>query len=539
MRNRSSRFALSERKQTSSAYQLHEETGNCECITFNYAINEDNADMKLRWSQINWTEAEEQVSRLQIRIVKATLEQKWRLVKRLQYLMTNSFYAKAIAVKRVITNKGKRTPGIDGELWKTDAEKMKAVNELNCQTYHAKPLKRIYIEKFGKTEKRPLGIPTMRDRAMQALQLLALEPVAETTADRISFGFRKYRSPEDAREYAFRILSRKDSPQWILEGDIKSCFDKISHEWMMEHIPTDKRILKEFMKCGYINKGKLYPTTEGSPQGGVISPTYANMVLDGMEPMILNVYWRSKVKKTFGVKYNSHKVHMVRFADDFIVTASDKETLEAIKQMLESFLRERGLTLSMEKTVITHINSGFDFLGWNFRKFKGKLIIKPSSKSMRKVTKKISEIIKNNRTTKQEILIQRLNQVLIGWANYHQGTCAKKCFGTIDNRTWKMLWKWAKRRHPNKKHQWIVDKYWKEYKGRRWAFRTEKSILFSMSDMPIVRKSQMALDKNAFLDKEYFQKRSQKHRQKRKMAMSSNNAAHIGIMCYRCVSGMQ
>lgn len=539
MRNRSSRFALSERKQTSSAYQLHEETGNCECITFNYAISEDNADMKLRWSQINWTEAEEQVSRLQIRIVKATLEQKWRLVKRLQYLMTNSFYAKAIAVKRVITNKGKRTPGIDGELWKTDVEKMKAVNELNCQTYHAKPLKRIYIEKFGKTEKRPLGIPTMRDRAMQALQLLALEPVAETTADRISFGFRKYRSPEDAREYAFRILSRKDSPQWILEGDIKSCFDKISHEWMMEHIPTDKRILKEFMKCGYINKGKLYPTTEGSPQGGVISPTYANMVLDGMEPMILNVYWRSKVKKTFGVKYNSHKVHMVRFADDFIVTASDKETLEAIKQMLESFLRERGLTLSMEKTVITHINSGFDFLGWNFRKFKGKLIIKPSSKSMRKVTKKISEIIKNNRTTKQEILIQRLNQVLIGWANYHQGTCAKKCFGTIDNRTWEMLWKWAKRRHPNKKHQWIVDKYWKEYKGRRWAFRTEKSILFSMSDMPIVRKSQMALDKNAFLDKEYFQKRSQKHRQKRKMAMSSNNAAHIGIMCYRCVSGMQ
>lgn len=539
MRNRSSRFTLSERKQTSSAYQLHEETGNCECITFNYAISEDNADMKLRWSQINWTEAEEQVSRLQIRIVKATLEQKWRLVKRLQYLMTNSFYAKAIAVKRVITNKGKRTPGIDGELWKTDAEKMKAVNELNCQTYHAKPLKRIYIEKFGKTEKRPLGIPTMRDRAMQALQLLALEPVAETTADRISFGFRKYRSPEDAREYAFRILSRKDSPQWILEGDIKSCFDKISHEWMMEHIPTDKRILKEFMKCGYINKGKLYPTTEGSPQGGVISPTYANMVLDGMEPMILNVYWRSKVKKTFGVKYNSHKVHMVRFADDFIVTASDKETLEAIKQMLESFLRERGLTLSMEKTVITHINSGFDFLGWNFRKFKGKLIIKPSSKSMRKVTKKISEIIKNNRTTKQEILIQRLNQVLIGWANYHQGTCAKKCFGTIDNRTWKILWKWAKRRHPNKKHQWIVDKYWKEYKGRRWAFRTEKSILFSMSDMPIVRKSQMALDKNAFLDKEYFQKRSQKHRQKRKMAMSSNNAAHIGIMCYRCVSGMQ
>ena len=213
--------------------------------------------MKLQWNQINWKTAEEQVNRLQVRIVKATLEQKWRLVKRLQYLMTNSFYAKALAVKRVVTNKGKRTPGIDGELWIADKDKMKAVWELNCQTYHAKPLRRIYIDKFGKKEKRPLGIPTMRDRAMQALQLLALEPIAETTADRISFGFRRYRSPEDAKEYAFSVLCRKDSPQWILEGDIKSCFDKISHQWMLENIPTDKRILKEFMKCGYMLSSKL------------------------------------------------------------------------------------------------------------------------------------------------------------------------------------------------------------------------------------------------------------------------------------------
>lgn len=142
---------------------------------------------------------------------------------------------------------------------------MEAVRRLDCKTYHASPLRRIYIEKYGKKEKRPLGIPTMFDRAMQALQLLALEPVAVTTADRISFGFRKYRSPEDAREYVFSVLSRKDSPQWILEGDIKSCFDKISHQWTFENIPTDKRILKEFMKCGYIEKGQLFPTTEGSP----------------------------------------------------------------------------------------------------------------------------------------------------------------------------------------------------------------------------------------------------------------------------------
>lgn len=319
--------------------------------------------MKLQWNQIDWKKAEEQVNRLQIRIVKATLEQKWRLVKRLQYLMTNSLYAKALAVRRVITNKGKRTPGIDGELWKTDKDRTNAIEMLDCRTYHAKPLKRIYIEKFGKKEKRPLGIPTMKDRAMQALQLLALEPVAETTADRISFGFRRYRSSEDAREYAFSVLSRRDSPQWILEGDIKSCFDKISHQWMIENIPAEKRILKEFMKCGYVEKRQLFPTKEGSPQGGVISPTYANMVLDGLEPMILDKYWRSRVKKTFSVKHNRHKVHVVRFADDFIVTASDRESLLDIKEMIVTFLGQRGLKLSEEKTVITHIDDGFDFYG--------------------------------------------------------------------------------------------------------------------------------------------------------------------------------
>lgn len=225
--------------------------------------------MKLQWNQINWKKAEEQVNRLQVRIVKATLEQKWRLVKRLQYLITNSFYAKDLAVKRVVINSGKKTPGIDGVLWKSDKDKMEAVLALDVKTYHAKPLKRIYIEKFGKKEKRPLGIPTMSDRAMQALKLLALEPIAETTADKISFGFRRYRSPEDAREYAFSVLSRKDSPQWILEGDIKSCFDKISHQWMMENIPTDKRILKEFMRCVYIERKQWLPTTEGSPQGSL------------------------------------------------------------------------------------------------------------------------------------------------------------------------------------------------------------------------------------------------------------------------------
>ena len=482
--------------------------------------------MKLQWKGIDWKQAEENVNRLQIRIVKATLEQKWRLVKRLQYLVTHSFYAKAL-VRRVSTNKGKKTPGIDGVVWSTDREKIEAVMRLNPQTYHASALKRVYIEKFGKKEKRPLGIPTMKDRSMQALQLLALEPVAETTADRISFGFRKYRSPEDAREYAFSVLSRKDSAQWILEGDIKSCFDKISHQWIADNIPTDKRILKEFLKCGYVEKGRLYPTEEGSPQGGVISPTYANMVLDGLEPMILGVYWASK-KGTVSVKNNRNKVHVVRFADDFIVTAANKKALEEIREMISDFLVPRGLKLSEEKTLITHIDDGFDFLGWNFRKYKGKLIIKPSRKSVEKVTKAISCIIKDNHTAPQEMLIRKLNEVTKGWADYHHSACAKSTYGKLDHRIWEMLWKWAKRRHPNKGKHWIKERYWKTHKGRKWSFMTEKNILFLMSDMPIVRKGQIAMNKNPFLEKAYYEERSRRHRYNRKKAISSNRAAQIG-----------
>jgi RNA-directed DNA polymerase len=483
--------------------------------------------MKMKWSQIDWNQAEEYVNRLQLRIAKATLENKWRLIKRLQYLLTHSFYAKAIAIKRVVTNKGKNTPGIDGVLWKNDGDKTTAIQKLEVSSYHANPLKRIYIEKFGKKEKRPLGIPNMKDRAMQALQLLALEPVAETTADRISFGFRRYRSPVEAREYGFRILSWKRSPQWILEGDIKSCFDKISHTWLMENIPTDKRILKEFMKCGYVYDRQLFPTNEGSPQGGVISPTYANMTLDGMEPMILAKYWANK-KGIINVRHNSQKVHVVRFADDFVVTANSREVLEDIKDMIIEFLGQRGLELSAEKTVITHINDGFDFLGWNFRKFNGKLIIKPSSKSINKVTQTISELIHNSRTVLQEQLIYRINEVTRGWANYHHSVCSKKAFALMDHRIWEILWKWAKRRHPNKNKHWIKDKYWKEHKGRKWCFRTNENILFLMSDMPIVRINQIALNKNPFLDRDYFEQRAKKNRYNRKKAICSNRAAQIG-----------
>ena len=482
---------------------------------------------KLKWKEIDWKQAELYVNRLQVRIVKAVQADKWRLIKRLQTLITNSFYAKALAVRRVITNKGKNTAGIDGVIWSTDEEKIQAVYNLTAHSYKAKPLKRTYIEKYGRKEKRPLGIPTMTDRAMQGLQLLALTPIAETTADRVSFGFQQNRGAKDAMEYMFKLLARRTSPEWILEGDIKGCFDNISHEWMLKNIPTDKRIMKQFLKCGYVDNRRLFPTTDGSPQGGLISPAYANLTLDGLEKLLLERYSTSSTGH-YNANYNKHKVHLCRYADDFIVTANCKEVLEEIKHVVEEFMNERGLKLSEEKTVITNIKDGFDFLGWNFRKFKGKLLIQPSAKSKKKITEKLSQTVKYYRGAKQELLIVKLNQITKGWAEYHHCVCAKSTFALIDHRLWEMLWKWAKRRHPKKCNKWVKNRYWHCRCGREWSFRTDGIILYQMMDRPIVRVKSLDLNKNPFLDCGYFTKRNVEHRMKSKTAYQKSTAACSG-----------
>jgi len=395
------------------------------------------ADMRLKtqWNDIDWEKVITSVNRLQTRITKAVKEGKWQLVKRLQYLVTHSFYAKLLAVRTICQNKGKRTAGIDGEKWLTPKAKMNAVLDLSDESYKAKPLKRVFIEKPGKKKKRPLGIPTMHDRAMQALFALALGPVAEATADIDSFGFRKYRSAQDACQQAFNYLSRKNSAQWILEGDIKGCFDNINHEWLLDNIPMDQSIMKQFLKAGFVYNHHLNPTKAGTPQGGIISPILANMTLDGIESAISEKYYTGKIWKG----RNPKKVNFLRYADDFIVTANSEETAKEVKELIEVFLKERGLELSIEKTLITHIDQGFDFLGWNFRKYKGKLLIKPSRKSIENVTQKISDRIKKGKAWKQEDLIGALNPIITGWTNYHQSVVSKKTFSKLDNIVWNML----------------------------------------------------------------------------------------------------
>ncbi|MDR0796841.1 MAG: group II intron reverse transcriptase/maturase, partial [Tannerella sp.] len=438
--------------------------------------------MEIEWKSIDWVKVENEVNRLQVRIAKATINKKWNEVKRLQYLLTHSYYAKLLAVKKVTTNKGKNTAGVDGELWSSPTSKMRAVLKLTDKKYKAQPLRRVYIEKKGKKEKRPLGIPTMYDRAMQALYALALDPVSESTADKKSLGFRKGRSCHDACEYIFTALSRKFCAEWILEGDIKGCFDNISHEWLIDNIPMDKSILKQFLKAGFVFNDKLFPTEGGTPQGGIISPILANMTLDGMEQVIEQNFHNSKYGNRNQFTIADNRVNFIRYADDFIVTAATPEIAEKAKKVLADFLKTRGLELSESKTLITNVNNGFDFLGWTFRKFKGKLIIKPSKKSIENLVSSLSNtILKKGLAWEQEVLIQKLNPQLRGWANYHQPVVAKETFGKIDFVLFNLLYRWAKRRHPSKGRKFVARKYWHRRGSRSWVFCTEKSELMRVS----------------------------------------------------------
>jgi len=458
-------------------------------------------DLTCQWKSIDWKKVRSYVNRLQTRIAKATREGKWNLVKRLQYLLTHSYFGKLLAVRIVTQNKGARTPGIDGEHWLRPHEKMQATLSITCNRYKAKPLKRIYIPKPGKDTKRPLSIPTMYDRTMQALYALALQPVAETCADKRSFGFRLFRSAQDAAQYAFNCLHNPKSAQWILEGDIKGCFDNISHNWLEKNIPMDRSVLSQFLKAGYVFEQNLYHTDRGTPQGGIISPVLANITLDGIESIL-------------DEQYPNMKVHFIRYADDFMVTAPNKEVAEEICELIRIFLTERGLELSESKTLITHINDGFDFLGWSFRKYDGILLIKPSRESIRKVTDKIHKIIHKATAWNQEQLILALNPVIIGWSNYHRHIVAKETFQKLDHIVWNMLWRWAKRRHPQKDRRWIARRYWHTEASRNWVFKTETTKLVMFADTIIRRHNMVKLNKNPYLDREYFLERMDKVRKR-------------------------
>ena len=421
------------------------------------------------WDSLDWTQCDKRVRRLQARIVKATREGRWGRVKALQRLLTHSFSGKALAVKRVTDNKGGKNAGVDRVIWSTPAAKLKAIGSLRRRGYQPLPLKRVYIPKAN-GKRRPLGIPTMKDRAMQALYLLALAPISETLADGHSYGFRPERACADAIEQCFTVLGKGKSPSWVLEGDIKGCFDHISHAWMLAHIPMDALILEKWLRAGYLEEGRLFPTEAGTPQGGIISPSLANMVLDGLQALLANTF---RKKKANGVA-QFPKINLVRYADDFIITGPSREVLEGeVKPLVEAFLRDRGLQLSAEKTCITHIDEGFDFLGQNLRKFGGKLLVRPSKQNTHAMLEKVRSIIDANKSASQENLIRLLNPVVRGWANYHRHIVASEAFARVDFELWRKLWQWAKRRHPGKSRQWVRKRYFQSIGTRSWTFAAD------------------------------------------------------------------
>ena len=404
---------------------------------------------EVRWQSIDWKKAYREVRKLQIRIAKAVKEGRHGKVQSLQWLLSHSFYARALAVKRVTSNKGKNTPGIDGVIWKSAKDKMQAVLSLRQHGYKAQPLRRIYIPKKNKKKKRPLSIPCMFDRAMQALYMFGLAPVAETTADRNSYGFREGRSCADAIEAAFNALSKPNSASWIWEADIIGCYDNISKSWLMANIPMEKRILKQWLDAGYVEKGITYPTRKGTPQGSIISPMLANITLDGLEDVI-----HASVPR-------SSRVNFDRYADDFITTGKSKAILvNNVRPAVIKFLAERGLQLSEEKTKITHIKNGFTFLGQTFRKHGNKVHIIPAKEGVLVLIRKVGMLIRKYVSAPMILLIKKLNETLRGWANYHRHVVSSEVFRRVDNYVYEQLWRMVRKRHPQKSAKWLANKYW-------------------------------------------------------------------------------
>ena len=436
------------------------------------------------WSDIDWSPVEKRVKRLQMRIAKATREGKHGKAKSLQWILTHSFYAKLLAVKRVTQTAGKNTPGVDGVIWKTDKAKLSAANQLKRRGYQPQPLRRVYIPKSN-GKRRPISIPCMIDKAQQALYLLGLEPISETIADKNAYGFRPKRCVADAIEQCFKALAMKTRAQYILEGDIKSCFDRIGKNWLLSNIPMDKQILGKWLVSGYMDKGVFYHTDEGVPQGGVISPTIMLITLSGLE----------KAAKQAAPR-ESDKVNVVGYADDFVITGATKEVLEnKVKPAVEQFLNMRNLELSQEKTSITHINDGFDFLGHNIRKYNGKLLIKPAKPNVLAFLREIKGIIKKHKAMSAGELIGILNPKIRGWAYFYRHVVAKQTFSYLDHKIVMTLIQWAKRRHPNKGIYWVMNKYFHQGNIYDWGFKgrattksgTQKVQLMSMSSIAIKR----------------------------------------------------
>jgi RNA-directed DNA polymerase len=449
--------------------------------------------VKYKWDEINCRKLEKIVFKLQKRIYQASKSVDWKRVKRLQKLLLSSNSAKLLAVRRVTqVNKGKGTAGIDGVKSLSPDQRRKLSNELNLGE-RSKPSRRVWIPKPGKSEERPLGIPTMSDRAKQALVKLALEPEWEAKFEPNSYGFRPARSCQDAIEAIHIAINKKNV--YVLDADIKGCFDNIDHTALLKKLntfPKLRRVIKGWLRSGVIEKNVFHETEAGTPQGGVISPLLANVALHGLEyetrKAVSSDIFRY-MKETRGVanhKDAQQKFGVIRYADDFIIIHESKEIIMKAKQFVERWLEQIGLKLSETKTRIVHtlksengIECGFDFLGFSIKQYHSKIRdrkyvthIKPSKDSQKKHKESVSEILKHKVSGSQKGIIDDINPVIRGWSNYYRSVVSGKVFNKMDHYVYEKLWKLTCKRHPSKGLRWIKQKYFRGYKGDTWRFST-------------------------------------------------------------------
>ncbi|MBR8841051.1 MAG: group II intron reverse transcriptase/maturase [Stigonema ocellatum SAG 48.90 = DSM 106950] len=467
-------------------------------MEFPVAVNMSNTSLKTtgEWHSINWRKLERRVYKLQQRIYRASRRGDTRAFRRLQKTLMNSWSARALAVRRVTQdNTGKKTAGVDGRHSLTPKQRLTLIGELNLGT-KVSPTRRVWIPKPGTDQKRPLGIPTIKDRALQALVKLALEPEWEARFEPNSYGFRAGRSCHDAIEAIFNSIRYK--PKFVLDADISKCFDCINHEALLKKLntsPTIRRQIRAWLKAGVMDGKQLFPTSEGTPQGGVISPLLANITLHGMENRINQAFPRRTIVKKG--KYAGHQpgATLIRYADDFVILHEDITVVNRCRDIISEWLADYGLELKSSKTRLTHTlqtiereKPGFNFLGFNIRQFPVgkhhtgkntngenlgfKTIISPSQEKVQAHYDHLAKEIDAHKAAPQAALIKRLNPIIRGWANYFATVISKEIFATLDDLVYRKLVSWAKFRHPMKSSCWVSKKYWHSIGGDNWVFAT-------------------------------------------------------------------
>lgn len=475
------------------------------------------------WSDINWKKIERRVFKLQKRIYRASSCGDYKTVRKLQKTLMRSWSAKCLATRRVTQdNQGKKTAGVDGVKTLSPVARMNLIGQLKLGN-KSRPARRVWIPKPGKNEKRPLGIPTIYDRSLQALVKLALEPEWEAKFEPNSYGFRAGRSCHDAIGAIFNAINKK--AKYVLDADIANCFDRINHRKLLEKLntfPTLARQIRAWLKSGVVDNRQLFPTSEGTPQGGILSPLLANIALHGMENRLKEFAQTLPGKKQANIKALS----FIRYADDFVILHEDLTVIQRCKGIISDWLNDIGLELKPEKTKLVHTlnhyegqNPGFNFLGFNIRQYKVgkhhsgtstngkplgfKTLIKPSKKAIKVHYETLARTIDAHKSAPQSALISKLNPIIRGWAKYFSAVTSKDTYSCLDELVYQKLYRWAKRRHPTKSWKWRAKKYWRTINNNNWVFasniKQEKPLkLIKHAETPIVRHAKVKGEASIF-----------------------------------------